>query len=196
MKVYLAGPDVFLPDAIEVGRRKKALCERYGFVGLFPFDNEIPKQTRKRADRLIFEANLAMMEQADAGVFNLTPFRGPSADVGTVFELGLMSGLRKPVFGYTTVLAPLLARVSGARRGEHGGWQDKDGYSVEDFGNADNLMIDGCLAREGNGIVRADGGGRLDDLEVFEACLRLAAERLRTTLAHRAQAVGQADTRN
>ena len=41
MKIYLAGPDVFLPDAIEVGRRKQVLCERYGAIGLFPLDNAV-----------------------------------------------------------------------------------------------------------------------------------------------------------
>ena len=34
MKIYLAGPDVFLPDAVEIGRQKVAICERYGLTGL------------------------------------------------------------------------------------------------------------------------------------------------------------------
>jgi nucleoside 2-deoxyribosyltransferase len=41
MNVYLAGPDVFLPDAVEIGRIKADLCGRYGFKGLFPLDNQI-----------------------------------------------------------------------------------------------------------------------------------------------------------
>ena len=39
-KIYLAGPDVFLSNAIEVGNRKKKLCSQAGFTGLFPLDNE------------------------------------------------------------------------------------------------------------------------------------------------------------
>ena len=31
--IYLAGPDVFLPNAIEVGKKKKAICEEFGFEG-------------------------------------------------------------------------------------------------------------------------------------------------------------------
>src|SRR6266404_969261 len=41
MKIYLAGPDVFLPDAIEIGRRKAAICARHGVNGLYPLDNAI-----------------------------------------------------------------------------------------------------------------------------------------------------------
>ena len=42
-KVYLAGPEVFLPNAIEIATRKKQLCLEYGFEGLFPFDSELEK---------------------------------------------------------------------------------------------------------------------------------------------------------
>ncbi len=41
MKIYLAGPDVFLPDAIEIGRRKVEICARHGVTGLYPLDNKV-----------------------------------------------------------------------------------------------------------------------------------------------------------
>jgi nucleoside 2-deoxyribosyltransferase len=40
-KIYLAGPDVFLSNAIEIGQKKKDLCKKYGFEGHFPLDNKI-----------------------------------------------------------------------------------------------------------------------------------------------------------
>jgi len=40
-KIYLAGPDVFLPDAVEIWRRKAELCTRHGLIGLYPLDNAI-----------------------------------------------------------------------------------------------------------------------------------------------------------
>ncbi len=40
-KIYLAGPDVFLPDAVDIGRRKVQLCARHGLAGLYPLDNAI-----------------------------------------------------------------------------------------------------------------------------------------------------------
>ena len=80
-KIYLAGPEVFLPDAIEVGRAKQTLCEKYGFDGLFPLDYEIANlPSYDRLDRVMYAANLALMREADVGICNLTPFRGISAD--------------------------------------------------------------------------------------------------------------------
>ena len=102
-KVYLAGPDVFLRDVVAVGERKKALCADFGFEGLFPFDNEVVDRPGASIDNEIYQANFAMIRVADAGIFNLTPFRGPSADVGTVFELGVMTALGKPCFAYAVV---------------------------------------------------------------------------------------------
>jgi nucleoside 2-deoxyribosyltransferase len=183
-KVYLAGPDVFLPDAVAVGLRKKALCAKYGFEGLFPFDNEIsPNLSSERVDRLIYQANERMITRADFGIFNLTPFRGPSADVGTVFELGMIIGLGKPAFGYTNVTDDFLDRCK-----QFGGlifdsvqktWRDSEEMTVENFANADNLMIDNALIEHGgHSIVRHKTPPHelFRDLTGFETCLRLAAE--------------------
>jgi hypothetical protein len=44
---------------------------------------------------------------------------------------------------------------------------------IEHFGNADNLMIDACLAAQGRAIVRnrTSARGRYRDLRGFEVCL-------------------------
>jgi nucleoside 2-deoxyribosyltransferase len=175
--VYLAGPEVFLPDAAEVGRRKQALCEAHGLTGLYPLDHDLTSPDGP-LDRTIFRLNVAMMRRADAGIFNLSPFRGPGADPGTVFELGLMQGLGKKVFGYTNAAETLLARTPGAARDAAGVWRDRDGMVIEDFGNADNLMLDACLADAGAPMVRAATSCALSDLAAVETCLRLAAARL------------------
>ncbi len=94
MKIYLAGPDVFLPDAIEIGRRKVEICARHGLTGLYPLDNVVDLSASD-ASLAIFKANEAMMDAADAIIANLTPFRGPSADAGTVYELGYAAGRGK-----------------------------------------------------------------------------------------------------
>src|SRR5664279_1544595 len=98
--IYLAGPDVFLPDAIELGRRKAELCTRHGVSGLYPLDNAVDL-TAKDASFKIFRGNEAMMNEADAIIANLTPFRGASADAGTVYELGYMAGRGKLCLGYS-----------------------------------------------------------------------------------------------
>ena len=94
MKIYLAGPDVFLPDAVEIGRRKVEICARHGLTGLYPLDNAIDLAAADASLR-IFRGNEAMMNEADAIIANLTPFRGPGADAGTVYELGYMAGARQ-----------------------------------------------------------------------------------------------------
>src|SRR5256714_14973901 len=93
--VYLAGPDVFLPDALDIGRRKVELCTRHGLIGLYPLDNAIDRAA-KDASLAIFRGNENMMIEADAIIANLTPFRGPGADAGTVYELGFMAGRGEP----------------------------------------------------------------------------------------------------
>jgi len=182
-KIYLAGPDVFLPDAKAIGARKKELCARYGFVGLYPLDNEIVADAGgARLDLLIYRANEALIRQADLGICNLTPFRGPGADAGTVYELGLLVGLDKPVFAYTNSAADYLDRVRESHALTFDAalktWRDENNMMVEDFGNADNLMIDSALIDHGCPIVRhrAAPDALFHDLTGFEACLRGAAE--------------------
>jgi len=40
IKAYLAGPDVFMPNAVEHARRKIEICARYGLVGLAPLNED------------------------------------------------------------------------------------------------------------------------------------------------------------
>jgi nucleoside 2-deoxyribosyltransferase len=147
--IYLAGPDVFESNSDEIGERKKHLCANYGFIGLYPSDNEL------QSDKDIFAANMKMISEADCGIFNLTPFRGPSADVGTVFELGVMVTLGKPVFGYTNSMRDYATRCRQAH-------YDRGGMKIEDFGNCDNLMIDNCFRSLGKKLIR--GGNFVDCL--------------------------------
>jgi nucleoside 2-deoxyribosyltransferase len=52
------------------------------------------------------------MQSCDALIVNLTPFRGPSADVGSAYEMGFMRALRRPIFAYTNDDRPFLDRVA------------------------------------------------------------------------------------
>ncbi len=58
----------------------------------------------------IFRADIAMMEACDVIIANLTPFRGPSADAGTLTEIGWFLGRGKPVFGYSNSAWPFAGR--------------------------------------------------------------------------------------
>lgn len=105
-KIYLAGPEVFHPNALELGRRGKLICSYNLAKGLFPLDNlvdtSLPKQEQAR---LIVEGNMKMIQQADMVFANLSNFRGtqehPYCDSGTAWECGYAIGLGKKVIGYT-----------------------------------------------------------------------------------------------
>lgn len=179
LKIYLGGPDVFLADSRRVGLRKQEICRAFGFDGLFPAGED----AGGGADHVkIFRANCSLMRQADAGVFNLTPFRGPSADPGTVFELGFMFALGKRVFGYTSSTADYLQRVPvvfNPAAGPDARPCDPDGYAVENFGLGDNLMVVQAIRDSGGTIaVVPEQAGRagcepLAAFEAFRACLEI-----------------------
>ena len=181
MKIYLAGPDVFLPDAIEIGRRKAAICARHGLIGLYPLDNAVDL-TASDASLTIFKGNEAMMDAADAIIANLTPFRGPSADAGTVYELGCMAGRGKFCLAYSNdpaIYADRVARSFDVMKSEAGHLVDRDGLTVEDFGLPDNLMMIHTLELHGARLVtpRLRPADIWHDLTSFEACVALAADR-------------------
>ena len=179
LRIYLAGPDVFLPDARRVGARKVALCAELGFEGLFPLDADVTP-----SPAAILEGNRELMLRADIGLFNLTPFRGPSADAGTTFELGFMAALGKPVYGYSNTAADYRERVA-ARLGvasRDGRLWAGDGLVVEDFGLRDNLMVDGAIEASGGAFVARQGEGEEDGLAAF-AAFRACLERVRGVAA-------------
>lgn len=178
-RVYLAGPEVFLPDAREIGRAKVARCSAAGLAGLFPLDQELDVSHLAPAEqaRTIALANEELMRSADALIANLTPFRGVSMDCGTAFEVGFMRALGRPVFGYTTSCDDYRARAERFRR-EAAAWSDGDcaANMVEDFGLAENLMIDVAMSEAGLAPVRsARGQMDIGDLLAFEACLAAVA---------------------
>jgi nucleoside 2-deoxyribosyltransferase len=181
MRVYLAGPDVFLPDALEIGRQKIEICRRHGLIGLYPLDNVIDRASAD-ASLQIFRANEAMMDQADAIIANLTPFRGPGADAGTVFELGYMSARGKFCLGYSNDPAIYADRVRRFTKvtARDGGLVDADGLTVEDFGHNDNLMMIHALDLHGATLVvpREKPADVWHDLTAFEVCVGMAAARL------------------
>jgi nucleoside 2-deoxyribosyltransferase len=181
-RVYLAGPDVFLPDATAWMERKKAICAGFHLVGVSPLDdlmNEPAEWSALPDWRRIALRNEAHIRGCAAVVANLTPFRGPSADVGTVYEIGFARGLGLKIFGYATVAAAFLDRtlcaIGGGRQAVDGSWWDPDGLLVEQFGLFDNLMIEGGITESGGTLIREDQD-RWNDLSVFERCVQAAAK--------------------
>lgn len=149
LTVYLAGPDVFLPEAVELGTRKRQICLDRGFDARFPLDvlpNTAGLGPAEVALR-IFDICVEMMQECDLVIANLTPFRGVSLDVGTAVELGYMYARGKPVFGYTNTVEDYADRV-------HAAGLSGSGMLIEDYGLSDNLMCEGCVQRSGGEVVR------------------------------------------
>jgi nucleoside 2-deoxyribosyltransferase len=178
MRIYLAGPEVFLPDPASLGAAKKAICIRHGLTGVFPLDSPAPMPAGPPDWRRIHAACEMHMRGCDALVANLTPFRGPGADPGTAFELGYMRALGRPTFGYTHAPGDYRLRVEA--RSDGAAWRDAEGMEVEDFGLAENLMLEGAIAASGGVLLRATAPLPWTDLSLFEACVAEAARYLAT----------------
>ena len=178
MRVYLAGPEVFLADREAIAAAKKAICAEHGLIGVFPTD-PVPAAPQADADWMrIYLGNEAHIHGCDALIANLTPFRGASADLGTAYELGFMRALGRPVLGYSNAPGNFTTRSLAALRGAvgrraNGAWEDADGMEVEDFGLTDNLMIDGGIAAaDGVFVVNAiEEAARWRDLGGFTRCV-------------------------
>lgn len=130
-RVYTAGPAVFFSDLAERIATSHRNAEAHGLEAVVPGDvldrpADFPA-TPSHHD--IYQLNVDRILRSDAVVADLTPFRGPSADVGTVWEIGFAVALGKPVFGYTSDIREYREKVT------------PDGFRVEDYGAIDNLMI-------------------------------------------------------
>lgn len=141
-KIYLAGFDVFRPDAQQYGALLKTLCEKYGFEGLYPLDNSVPRNlTTLETARWIYRANIALIEESDIVMANVNLFRGAEPDSGTIFEVGYATALNKPVWVYTDQSRSLVQQVVAHKVPGTRSYVDNLGYTVEDFGLNLNLMI-------------------------------------------------------
>ena len=186
VRVYLAGPEVFLPNAREVLDRKIALTRAAGLIPVTPGDLEIPKApTKRQFGENISAIDEQMMNSAQAVIANLTPFRGLHADTGTVFELGFMCGQGKTAFAYSNVTADHYRRVLAYYDGKvttaaDGRLRGPDGLSVEDFEMNENLMLDGGIAVRGGSWVTKDApeDALYSDTAAFEEILEIAAGKL------------------
>ena len=166
-KLYLAGPEVFLPNALEHAEVQRDLCAKYGFFALHPLDNslDLGAQDMMTAMR-IFQGDVQQIRDCDVVVANCNSFRGVCMDDGTAYELGFANALGRPSYGYIAELGSQVARtIRDYPCTPHEGdlHVDREGYLVtDDFGTSINLMMQ-C------GMI--DGGGRLIEGD-FEACLK------------------------
>ncbi|WP_166263525.1 nucleoside 2-deoxyribosyltransferase [Marinobacter caseinilyticus] len=170
-RIYLAGPEVFFShdEHRAIVTEKKRLLDEFGLVGVDPLDTALAftAQDSKQARGFrIYRANRELMDGCDAVIANLTPFRGISADPGTVFEVGYMIGQGKPAIGFTLDDRNYQARAGATPN-------DAQGYAIEDFELSDNLMIECGITESGGRVFTAQGGTehRYFTSELFQRCV-------------------------
>ncbi len=148
--IYLAGPDVFFPDAAARYERLRALCAAHGLRGVAPVDGDaMPAGLDKAAQaEWIYQGNMRHLRDCDAVLANAMAFRNPvEPDSGTVFEIGAAVALGKPVALYDAELnEPLAQRVVAAfgRGNEPAPGMAFDAtysFLIEDFEQPLNLML-------------------------------------------------------
>jgi len=174
-RIYLAGPEVFFPASEHqfIVAEKKRLLREYGFEGVDPLDTELAfsdGQAKPYRGHGIYQANRELMDSCEAIIANLTPFRGISADPGTVYEVGYMIGQGKPAFGFT---------LDSRHYRERAGATDLDamGHTIEDFELSDNLMIEGGIRESGGQLFVAEQPGEhpFFSAELFHRCVQAFA---------------------
>ncbi|MDP3779282.1 MAG: nucleoside 2-deoxyribosyltransferase [bacterium] len=168
VKLYLAGPEVFLPNAVEYAEVQRELCRQYGFVGLHPMDNNIQgmDSTYGTATR-IYRGDVAQVRKCDIVIANCNPFRGLLIDDGTSYELGFCNGLGKPSYGYIRDGRSYNQRAMDIGVAAHdpaeGMLTDDQGYAfVDDFTTLINLMMQCGMTEHGGRLVVGS----------FEDCLK------------------------
>lgn len=177
--MYLAGPEVFLPSALEILALKSDILRCAGYEPVAPLDNHIePQGSRHAMGMAIYRSNIALMDSCEAVIANLTPFRGVGADPGTAFELGYMTALGRRALAYTNIAVSHAARSCNWYRGEArldeaGELRGPDGLSIENFDMTDNLMLAGAAEVMGAPIVarQAPVGKLYTDLRAFHDCV-------------------------
>ncbi len=153
-RVYLSGPDIFLPNSKNIDSNKKSICERYGMAAVSQLDIEGDRLFNGDASLAgeIFEQTQALIKNCDLLVANMSPFRGPSLEVGTALEIGFMLGLGKPVLGYSLNNEDYAARLMRLHdvfelplNEASGDLQAPDGLVVENFGLCEGALVSGAV---------------------------------------------------
>jgi nucleoside 2-deoxyribosyltransferase len=187
IRIYLAGPEVFLRDPQSLYAAKREICARHGCEGISPLDQPLSLESLSPAEAgwLISRTNEELMRRCDAVIANMTPFRSASADVGTAYEMGFMRALGRPVLAYSNVPGTFVERTLSwlahavTLRADGSGHEDADGMLIEQFEMSDNLMLEGAVRSSAAEMIVTSTAWseRYTDLRGFEQCV-IAARRL------------------
>lgn len=159
-KIYLAGPEVFLPNSIEIFKELKKICKEFGYEAISPFDGEVTKETGLDRAKKIFTENYKLIDKVDILIANCNRFRGALVDDGTAFEIGYAFAKKKKIFGYIQKRKPLpqIVEESIPTLKHSSGYRiDNQGFLLnEDFGNTINLMLEFSIKESGGELIEGN----------------------------------------
>ena len=164
-RIYLAGPDVFRPDAAGHGRRLVELCAQHGFEGVFPLDDSLSGDRRPPRELAahVYRENVARIDGCDAVAANLDFFRGLEPDSGTCFEVGYAIARGKVVVGYVPDAGSVADRIRQRDPRFIRADDDANGWRLEDFDLPLNLMLAVPCRIVVGGLAEALAALRLDE---------------------------------
>jgi len=138
-------------------------------------DNELGDEEQGSIAQAAYirSANMDLIRSCDAIIANMTPFRAPSMDVGTAYEMGVGAALGKIVVGYTTDPRSYVEKAKAMckiERGEDGMLRDEEGMAVEEFGDGDVKLVDNLMIACGvEKLCGSDEEAIKVAVEIFEA---------------------------
>lgn len=145
LKIYIAGPDVFLKNALEDLNKKKDFCQENGFIGMIPFDGNVDfSQSNEKIREDIYKANIEMIQDCDIVIANINNFRHNEQDAGTIFEIGYGVALKKKVYGYSSDTRTVIEKTAEVDSGyyvENSQYYDSNNMLIEGFDANFNIMI-------------------------------------------------------
>lgn len=159
IKVYAAGPSVFLADHkdYELRLRAAAASVSSNIELLYPLDNvlDLEDKTPQEVATAIARGNIELIQRADAVIADIRPWRGSGMDSGTAFEIGMAIQRGIPVVTYTDQpIEDYFNRVK--KEAKHLSSIDGDTHDhwglIENFGYKENLMISAMCDYTNKGI--------------------------------------------
>lgn len=127
-KIYIAGPAIFQPDfGASYYDAARALLKEKNVIPLVPIDNHADGSLNIR------NKNIELIQQCDAIIADLSPFRSLEPDCGTAFEVGYAAAMGKVLLPFTTDTRSMVAKYGSER--------DASGLTVENFDLPFNLML-------------------------------------------------------
>lgn len=168
LKIYIAGPECFMPDGKEKSQKAVQLCVENGFDAISPalgVKGETPldfSKGRKNAGMQIFKRNIEYINSCDIVIANVNNFRGWEPDGGTCFEIGYAYTQGKKIYGFMRDTRPCYEKYIGDIYNDGVYWRDAQGAFFET--GCMNLMVSGHAT-----IVEGD----------FESALKKVIEDLR-----------------